>query len=240
MKNARVPEKKVIIAKRNRGEVVKNAGATAGCVISNRNWWTIFGRSAIIAAKKGVMYMKIAEQIVSQRTRLGMTQEELADRLEISRQSVSKWETGASVPEIDKLVKMARLFGVSLDELVTGEAPMSTAPVEKGVSIRQILAGVLLVLAVLCLAVTVLLGHALGMHTSEGVLMALWLALLGVIAWEPGNQKLRVGITVGYGIIALMLLVLSFLQILWFQGLGIFVLIGLTLAGWAVHAGLSA
>ncbi len=180
--------------------------------------------------------MKIAEQIAHLRTRAGLTQGDLADKLEVSRQSVSKWETGASVPEIDKLVKMAELFGVSLDELVTGEAPVPPAPVEKPVTIRQILAGALLVLAGLCLAVTVLFGHALGIHTSEGVLMALWFALLGAIAWEPGNGKLRVGLTAGYGVIALILLVLFFLRIYGFAGVGIFALIGLTLAGWAVYA----
>jgi len=51
-----------------------------------------------------------------------LSQEELADLLGVSRQSVSKWETGASVPELDKLVKLGEIFGVSLDELVKGEA----------------------------------------------------------------------------------------------------------------------
>ena len=51
-----------------------------------------------------------------------MSQLDLADALEVSRQSVSKWETGTAVPELDKLVKMAKLFEISLDELVNGEA----------------------------------------------------------------------------------------------------------------------
>ena len=79
--------------------------------------------------------MKIAEQISRLRARAGMSQGELADRLEVSRQSVSKWETGASVPEIDKLVKMSALFGVTLDELVNkplAAAVSGTFAIEEG------------------------------------------------------------------------------------------------------------
>ena len=46
-----------------------------------------------------------------------MSQGDLADRLEVSRQSVSKWETGQSVPDLDKIIKLADLFGVTVDEL---------------------------------------------------------------------------------------------------------------------------
>ena len=72
--------------------------------------------------------MKLYEQIFTLRTAHGMSQGDLADALEVSRQSVSKWETGAAVPELDKLLRMSELFGVSLDELVKGEgAPLHTA-----------------------------------------------------------------------------------------------------------------
>ncbi len=62
--------------------------------------------------------MKLGEKIYKYRTALGMSQSELADRLEVSRQSVSKWELDSSVPELDKLIKMCELFGITLDELV--------------------------------------------------------------------------------------------------------------------------
>lgn len=65
--------------------------------------------------------MSLGENIVRLRTEHGLSQEELADKLGVSRQSVSKWETDGSVPELDKLVKLGELFGVSLDGLVKGE-----------------------------------------------------------------------------------------------------------------------
>ena len=64
--------------------------------------------------------MTLGETIRAVRSEKGMFQGDLADALDVSRQSVSKWETDASVPELDKLVKMCDLFGVSLDELVRG------------------------------------------------------------------------------------------------------------------------
>ena len=70
--------------------------------------------------------MRLAETIYSLRTQKGMSQGDLADALEVSRQSVSKWETGGATPDLDKLVKMSVLFGVTLDELVTGTNPPTT------------------------------------------------------------------------------------------------------------------
>lgn len=72
--------------------------------------------------------MNLSEKILALRTQLGLSQEELAEKLEVSRQSVSKWETAQSVPELDKLIRLADLFGVSVDELVReGEPPRSEA-----------------------------------------------------------------------------------------------------------------
>lgn len=62
--------------------------------------------------------MGLGEKIYQLRSEKGMSQGDLADAVEVSRQSISKWETNSSVPELDKLVKLSNIFGVSLDELV--------------------------------------------------------------------------------------------------------------------------
>lgn len=72
--------------------------------------------------------MKLAEQIYTLRTRKNLSQTELADAMQVSRQSVSKWETGQSVPDLDKLMRMAELFDVTLDELVKGTKPTDAEP----------------------------------------------------------------------------------------------------------------
>ncbi len=65
--------------------------------------------------------MTLGQNIARLRGEKHLSQGELADALDVSRQSISKWETDASVPELEKLVKLSELFNVSLDELVKGE-----------------------------------------------------------------------------------------------------------------------
>ena len=72
--------------------------------------------------------MNLGETIYRLRTKAGMSQDALANALDVSRQSVSKWENNAAVPELDKLLKLSEIFGVTLDELVGREAPAPTPP----------------------------------------------------------------------------------------------------------------
>ena len=66
--------------------------------------------------------MTLGKQISRLRAAKGLSQEDLANDLQVSRQSISKWETDTSVPELDKLLKLSEVFGVTLDELVKGPA----------------------------------------------------------------------------------------------------------------------
>lgn len=66
--------------------------------------------------------MKLADKIIDLRKKMGWSQEQLAEHLDISRQSVSKWESGASVPELDKIIRMSDIFGVSTDYLLKEES----------------------------------------------------------------------------------------------------------------------
>lgn len=65
--------------------------------------------------------MILADKIVSLRKKAGWSQEELAEQLGVTRQSVSKWEGAQSVPDMDKVVQMSRLFGVTTDFLLKDE-----------------------------------------------------------------------------------------------------------------------
>ncbi|HIT07522.1 MAG TPA: helix-turn-helix transcriptional regulator [Candidatus Merdivicinus faecavium] len=62
----------------------------------------------------------LSEQIYTLRRKSGLSQEQLAEKVGVSRQAVSKWETGASVPELDKLLALSEFFGVSVEELTSG------------------------------------------------------------------------------------------------------------------------
>lgn len=65
--------------------------------------------------------MNLGEMIYRLRTEKQMSQGDLAEMLEVSRQSISKWENNSAVPELDKLIRLSEIFEVSLDELVKGE-----------------------------------------------------------------------------------------------------------------------
>lgn len=62
--------------------------------------------------------MTFSEKLADLRRKAGMSQEQLADRLGVTRQSVSKWESGTAMPELVKLISLSELFGVSMDYLV--------------------------------------------------------------------------------------------------------------------------
>ncbi|MBQ8597032.1 MAG: helix-turn-helix transcriptional regulator [Lachnospiraceae bacterium] len=65
--------------------------------------------------------MILADKIILLRKKMGWSQEQLAEQLDISRQSVSKWESGASIPDLDKIIKLSKLLGVSTDYLLKDE-----------------------------------------------------------------------------------------------------------------------
>lgn len=67
--------------------------------------------------------MSLGENIYKHRTAMNRSQTALAEELEVSRQSVSKWENDTAIPDLDRLIKMSRLFGITLDELVFGSPP---------------------------------------------------------------------------------------------------------------------
>ena len=65
--------------------------------------------------------MIFADKLIALRKKEGWSQEELAQQLNVSRQSVSKWEGAQSVPDLDKIVQLSRIFGVSTDYLLKDE-----------------------------------------------------------------------------------------------------------------------
>jgi len=81
--------------------------------------------------------MEFADNIMALRRSRGWSQEELGDRLGVSRQTVSKWETGQTTPELEKLIALADVYDLSLDELVgrtrAGESGGERVPDLRGV-----------------------------------------------------------------------------------------------------------
>lgn len=72
----------------------------------------------------------LSEKLLMLRKKRGLSQEQLAEQLQVSRQAISKWETGSSVPESDKLLAISEYFGVTLDYLMKEEADPGSMPEE--------------------------------------------------------------------------------------------------------------
>ena len=65
--------------------------------------------------------MTLAEKLKSIRKQAGMSQEQLAEKLGVSRQAVTKWETDAGIPDIENVIAISALFDISIDELLSNE-----------------------------------------------------------------------------------------------------------------------
>jgi len=63
-------------------------------------------------------YMKLEEKLQMLRKKNGYSQEELADKIGIARQTVSKWENGQAIPELNGLILLSELYGVTIDRMV--------------------------------------------------------------------------------------------------------------------------
>ena len=82
--------------------------------------------------------MEIGKKIKELRTLKGLTQEELAEVLYVSRTAVSKWESGRGLPNIDSLKEISAYFSVSIDDLLSGEKLLSIAERENKANLQKI------------------------------------------------------------------------------------------------------
>ncbi len=103
--------------------------------------------------------MKISEKIYLFRKEHNLSQEELANKLNVSRQTVSKWETGESSPDIDKIVPLCQIFGITTDELLTGKKNIVEAKADnvkskfaRNIAIAIVIYIMSLVVIILCAA----------------------------------------------------------------------------------------
>lgn len=130
--------------------------------------------------------MTLGEKIHKLRTEKNLSQGDLSELLEVSRQSVSKWENGAAIPDLDKIIKLSEIFGITIDELVKSDAVSVSVPEEPepspkkaksegGFPPRKIVGTVLLSLSllitVICFAVGLVGGSLVGLLLSSPLIL---------------------------------------------------------------------
>ncbi len=147
--------------------------------------------------------MILADKIIELRKKNGMSQEELAEKLGVSRQSISKWEGAQSMPDMNRILAMADLFGVSTDYLLRDEienpAEAGTADVPDESAARR----VTLEEANRYLEAKSLYGSRIALGVMLCILSPIVLILLGT-AQEMGKTAMTEYQAVGIGLIVLM------------------------------------
>ncbi len=116
--------------------------------------------------------MDLSQRIQLLRKGQGLSQEELADRLGVSRQAVSKWESGQSVPDLERRVAMSELFSVTTDHILKGAGPEPAR--EPGA--LEVAGRVLYVLSAALMAIGLFCGFG-GWHEQQ-TMQAVWGAMV--------------------------------------------------------------
>ena len=76
--------------------------------------------------------MELSDRIKKERNKLNLSQDALANELHVSRQAISKWETGQSYPDLEKLIQLSNIFEVTIDELVKGDKELEKKLINDG------------------------------------------------------------------------------------------------------------
>ena len=150
--------------------------------------------------------MILADKIMELRKKNGWSQEELADRLNVTRQSVSKWEGAQSVPDLERILQMSRIFGVSTDYLLKDEMEEEEYVKENSQTEGSSLRRVTLQEATEFLEAKRETGVWIAVATVLCILSPITLFLLGALSEQEGGW-LSDNMAAGAGMIVLILMV---------------------------------
>ncbi len=147
--------------------------------------------------------MKFADKLIQLRKRAGWSQEELAEQMDVTRQSISKWEGEQSIPDVEKIIRLSKLFGVSIDYLLKDEMEdidgviSSNSPTLKHISMEE---------ANAFLLVKSKTSKLIALATFLCILSPICLLVLGAIS-ESTECGLKENVAGGIGMIVLLILV---------------------------------
>ena len=142
--------------------------------------------------------MNLGENIYKFRSDANMSQTDLANALEVSRQSVSKWENNSAVPDLERLINMSKLFGVTLDELVYGkmeeakqEGFQEAIPqITLNVKPQTVAGALMLIFGMVFVLLSLFWGNHLWFGEEIGELVGLLIALFGLFLLATYDFKI--------------------------------------------------
>jgi transcriptional regulator with XRE-family HTH domain len=160
--------------------------------------------------------LEFNEKLQQLRKQRNLTQEQLAEQLYVSRTAVSKWESGKGYPNIESLKSIAKLFDVTIDELLSGDELISIAMTENRSNMKKILGYIYAIVDIMAIAFILLplYGKPAGAHiqavnllehtnTTQIMLTSYWVIFLSIIGLGftqllfsyTENEKCRNGVT---------------------------------------------
>ena len=172
--------------------------------------------------------MEFYEKLQEVRKSRGLTQEELAEALFVSRTAISKWESGRGYPSIDSLKEISRFFSVSIDELLTGEKLISIAEKENKSKIQNmcnLLYGIVDVLSIMLIVLPLYPNPVNGYiysvnlfaytQKSSFICLIYWIMFIALIAVGIGKILLtQLNMEKGQKMVTIISLLLSILAVL--------------------------
>lgn len=149
--------------------------------------------------------MSIAKRIFDLRKKAGLSQEDLANKCNVSRQAVSKWESEQAMPDIEKILQMCEVFGVSTDYLLKGNVEDKT---RRGINKSEILGYILLGLSAISTLVLLIIASVIGgdcyIESDNGT----WFEVHGIMGFlKCYNLEWLLWILVTVGIVGIILIV---------------------------------
>jgi len=141
--------------------------------------------------------MNIADRIQNLRKGKGMSQEELADKVGVSRQAVSKWESEQSFPDIEKILLLSEVFDVTTDYLLKGIEPIVNVTENKADARIFSIAGAVFNFIGLVVAITIWLERQTPLSVAIGLIIMAMGCMIFAIGQIVGNNKKEAAVSFG-------------------------------------------
>lgn len=159
--------------------------------------------------------MRIGEQLQQQRQLHKMSQDELAKKLHISRQSISKWENGGSLPSFSNVIAISELFDVSLDELIKGDEELMNKFEDDHIRLTKsetiFTVGLVLVFVILAFIYTKGISISSVDYYLSGWGLFLFIGFACNINWKQFNKSLNIWAVI-FGILLVIILMVPYIM----------------------------
>ncbi|MEI5994321.1 helix-turn-helix domain-containing protein [Candidatus Enterococcus mansonii] len=168
--------------------------------------------------------MNIGKALKERRQKLNLTQQELAEKMHVSRQTISNWEVGRSYPDIESLIQLSDLFSISLDKLIKGDREMVTSLKKRSIleMLFVVILSLLMVSSVICLIIDVSINMRLSWSLVVVSSCIFGASLMSVMRYAQKEKLIKFGLTLSVLVMPLLFTIQKSVSVTnWFSYFGI-------------------